>query len=329
MRPSDLALGCVAAGAMLLPRGARAEITWQAPASCPSSDELRARFRAQAPPDAEEPKADVVVTKKKSFVAELHVFPAHGEPSTRRFESDDCQDVADAAALILALVARDDAIHAEPSAPTTAPPSSSPNTEPAGRPATSSPIAHAPAAAPPRDATARDATASDGIAVHASLGAGVSMNALPSAAPGAEIVVAVSVDAWRFEAGGTWLSQQRASVTDRAGGEFSLLAASARACFLPAFGRLHVGVCGGASVRRTSARAFGVRRIDDAVRSDVAPEASLLGTWNVTESLGIRASAYVDVPLRRPRYVIDDVGPVFETPMATVAAFLGPVLTFR
>lgn len=318
MRRAAFAPGvATVAFAAFSPGDARAEIAWQAPASCPNADVVRARFRAQAPPDAEEPKADVVVTKTTTFAAELHVFPARGEPSTRRFESDDCEDIADAAALILALVARDEAARADasPDVPTSqAPPPR--------------PLA---AARPTRNELGRtnDSGAAPHLELHASLGVGGAVNVLPSAAPGAELTIGASFAAWRIEAGGIWLPAQRTHVTARAGGDFDFLSASARACFVPAFGRWRAGICGGGALHVTSGRAFGVPMVEESTRSDAAMQAALLGDWSFTELFGLRASVYVDAPLKRPRYVIEHLGPVFETPAVGISAFLGTTLMFR
>src|SRR5262245_5910357 len=122
-------------------------IAYRAGAGCPSDDEFRAAVARRAPEladaqqgePAREFSADVTERPDGSIQGKLEISEPSGARATRRIEGDDCHEVSEALAFIVAELAR--ALHIEPDEPVappspivTAPPARAPERAPTPKP---------------------------------------------------------------------------------------------------------------------------------------------------------------------------------------------------
>jgi hypothetical protein len=134
---------------------------------------------------------------------------------------------------------------------------------------------------------------------------------LPSAAIGAELLVALRLPPIRIEiAGAIWGPQKQSIGGGGAGGELTLVSGVAQGCFLPLIARIELGGCIGAGVDGMGADAFGpiARAHGSGAWTVVAGEGNM--GFSVLPWLAIRGGIGVHVPLTRPSFVIQGLGQV-------------------
>lgn len=299
--------GAALALAMVLATStASADVAWSAPAECPTAEDVNRRVRALAPEGAREADAAVTVTLDGDHHAraEVRVTAANGGEGSRRLEANGCADVAEAVALVVAMSLQE----ADPPEP---------------------PRTSAPTQAPgPRDEGAsRQPSSSRASFTLAALGA-MDVGTMSRASFGGSVAAGVAWRAWRGEAQGQWLADQTIETGPGVGGTFSQWAVTARGCFLPALGPVKLGPCAGLGVHRIGATGFGTTIVRTRAQAVAAPEVSLLFLWSVARPVAVRAQAAASVPLARPTFVLDDVGPVHRPGPLALALFLGPEVVF-
>jgi hypothetical protein len=276
-------------------------LSWEAPAECPSSDDVLAETRRllahdEALPAGETLTARAVVTHDEAWSVVLETVSRSGRYQ-RTLHAQTCRGLADATALILALAVNPDAV---------------------ARTQAASPAA----AAPPEH-------------VHVSLALPLSLSAgmlpEPDYAVGAGVVA--TAGAARVELSiHDWLHTATATAAGSpAGGTFRLVSGTLYGCGAPRFGRFDAGGCALLDAGRFDAAAVDVSRSTPASALWLAAGAGGFaaasldagGVWSIPLHLDVL------VPLLRPAFVVQNVGPsVYRPPPIAGRASLGVALRF-
>jgi len=242
-----------------------ASIAWDAPQGCPSEERVRQRVvanlkRALQPGEVD---AQLHVSRVGSrWRVEMTVrTAASGDdaPGVRELDAASCDELAESAALILAMTIEDVAASAEAAASTPAPP---PVAEPVRAAPTPAPaVAPPPPAATPRgDRNPRvydpDRPALVDVRVRALVGGDV--GSLPSLAPGVGGAVEVAIGEWSGD-----ITYQRFAERDALmpgpevkGAHVGLTTVAARGCLASGEGRMRTTGCVGGEVNFTTAEGF-------------------------------------------------------------------------
>jgi hypothetical protein len=287
--------------------------SWQAPASCPSREDLSAAIARLLGGDIRVPqggdiRARAVVAHGQTWSVAIETELA-GRPGQRSIEAASCQDLADATALIIALMIDPDAVAAHATPPKAVPATPPAETDPAHQ----------------RKPRARQYL----LGVHT---AGI-YRTMPSFDVGLGGGVGVAGRHWRVELRGSYGLRrgQKAMAAAPAGayGEFGFAAATLAACFNfgregPAF-----GICADYELGVISARGAG---ISESLPAQTPWSALGAGAY-VAFPLGSHFSLplHVDVlaPLRRTEFVFQyEPQPVFQAPAVGGRISVGVELHF-
>ncbi|MFO0762547.1 MAG: hypothetical protein U0359_39270 [Byssovorax sp.] len=311
---------------------ARVALTWKAPEGCPAAAEVSAEVdrllgpkgaRPAAPIQAE---ASVVADDRGGYRVHLETRSS-GPTRVREIKGSSCKALADATALILAMMIDPSAAlaSAPPSAsasappPPAPPPSASASAPPAPPPSASAstppPPPSAPPAPPPRpipsiEPRAPRAPLTLGFSGQAVIDAG----SLPGVSPGLSLGAAVGYRFLRGEIGALFLParDQTAATKASAGATVDLLAGTLTGCFWPTVWKLQLGPCAGLELGRIRARAFGVTSPGEGTALWSAFRAGGGLAWSPIAPLFLGLRLEMAVPLQRPGFVIGNVGTVYR-----------------
>ncbi|APR75317.1 Hypothetical protein A7982_00663 [Minicystis rosea] len=356
--PLGLAAGLFAAAFSLPlfaadPPRPRVSLRWSAPEGCPAGarvvaevDRLLGESGARPPTPLE---VSAVVTDDPA--GGLRVRLDAGNARVRELHAASCEALADATAVILALMIDPTAVaSAPPAAPAPAAPSSaapSASAVPAAPPSPPS-APPAPASAPPAPASAAPSvsTAPDTSRAaappstrsrvpaprfHLLAWALADVGSLPGVSFAAGGTAALSLGAFRFELGaGVWPSRaatspQRAT----AGGDISLVAGAAGACYsLLAPGAFELAPCLAFELGRIHAAGYGVTMPGEgsALWSALKPGARF--AWSPVSRVALVLRLDAAVPFARPSFVLSNLGPVHRSGPLAGRAGCGVELTF-
>jgi hypothetical protein len=273
--------------------------SWQAPSGCPSRDDLRAEIARLLGGEIRVPKggdikAVAVVAQGQTWSLAIETELA-GQPGRRSIEAASCQDLADATALIIALMIDPNAVAAHATPPRPAPP-----------PASSDP------------ATQEERRVAYLVGIHA---AG-SYGTLPSIDAGLGGGVGLAGRRWRVELRGTYglRRDQRVTAPSPAPpdsyGRFNFAAAALAGCVN--FGRegLAFGPCADAEVGMLSAKGVGVSEGFSAQTLWLAMGAGAYAAIPLGPHLSLPLHLDVVAPLLRPEFVFRNVPTrVFRAPV--------------
>jgi hypothetical protein len=238
---------------------------------------------------------------------------ADGSRRTREIAGHGCAELADAAAVAIAMSVNADpgktdasAGARDPAAPGTAPPVSNtpPSLPPPGRPPRE----------PIRPAIALGLTADAG--------------ALPGLALGAMLAAELRRGSLRLAVQATLLPSAETRMANGIGGDFQLIAGAVLACFGHGFGRWTGGACAGGEVGRLSGEGMGVSspRLGSALwlagRAELAADVPIGGRFSFILRAGIA------VPTSRPGFVVDGTLRVHQASRVTARSLLGFGITF-
>ncbi len=323
----------VACGAWLVAEPARASelaLSWQAPASCPDEQALKARVErllGDAPLELRnfEARASVTEDGDGGFTLSLWIRTAAGE-GMRSVRADACEDLLGVAAFGIALAlnpelrASVDGI-AEPAPVAPAPP-------PIAKPPDAGRETRARELLP--DASRRGAPQS-GIRTQAPDGyrLGVELRTdfalLPRAAPGVGVWFdTLALDHLRIGFVANLFVPQVSWRSDGSGGRFSLWSADAHGCYTTS-GRIALGLCAAMRLAVIGAEGRNVAPRLDQQSTIYAPGVSALGLFSVTRALGVRVALDGFAPLTHDQFVVNS-GPVHAVPWAFVEIAVGTEL---
>ncbi len=326
MGPSAVAL---LLGALVTPPRGAIEATWDAPAACPDREALLERTRARLPEHARGPAAirGQVRTSASGYALTLELVVADGPPTRRELEAPLCDELVDAAALVVA-VALDPVFAAVDPAIERAVEGSTPTrvdrvvVAPRGRIETSPRPTSAPRTSAPRPR--RETMRALGIGLRPSVGAW--FGALPRVAPtiGFDVVLPAR-RALRGELGVLAIPRQRTAVATDAGAQLWLATAIVRACFAPAVGRVRPMGCAGFAVGAIGGRGRGsaVMRPGDVVQAWASASAAAGLGIALGRRIELFARAEGHVHARRPGFHLDAIGTVHRVGATSVTALGG------
>jgi hypothetical protein len=281
---------------------------WSAPAGCPDASQVRAAVAAMLDRSSRSGAPMQMIARgavteaDRGFVLRLQV-EADGASETKTIEADTCAPLADAYAVIVAFTI-------DPGARSREEPSEAP-----GAPLGVSPLNAQQALA------GRSAHGVRGIAGPlVAAGAGL----LPFPAVGVGARIGIESGLW-WELAGTYWPERPASVAvDSAttvGARVSLVSIEPDVC-LPAV-RAIVAVCVGGDVGVMPAAGTGMARPGSGTSWWLAPTAAIAASVPVARVLNLRFRLAVGVPLLRPSFVAENVGPAGAVQVFQPAAVFG------
>ena len=289
-------------------------LSWEAPPECPPRAEVEARIErilaGSHRADAIDARVTIVRTRDARWSARLST-QIRGVAGERTLSAASCDLLASASALVIALAIDPDLDVEPPEEPARSAPAPVPvaSTKPE--------VVAAPSSQPPR--------------VNLVTGAWLAgdSGSLPSLALGGGAGIGIERGHWSIEAYvETWLGSTVSS-PDRAGagGRFDLIDFGLRAC---ARGGAFVtyGACLGAEVDRAHASGFGVSDPGAATRAWLAPRAGLELGLRVADSVHLPLHLEALVPIPRPMFALENVGPVFRPAAVGLRATFGAVVHF-
>lgn len=330
-------------------------VEWSAPAGCPTAGEVtrRAQNVGRKPPDANV-TVYAHVQRMSHSRFQVHLEGTVGRESwTRDLEAENCNTLADAAALVVAITAsatpsRADTAEAGPF-PTTTPARGSRVASEVSRSGTVRAIGATPTTisndlgnAPSAPSDQNPATSAAPLetrerpnaepsqqralrSVRVAPMVSVETGSVPKPAPGVSLALAWVPSAFRAELeAGAW-AQGSATLPSRPneGGHFRLVAARARVCETPRWLRVSIGPCAGVEVDYLTAASFGtdVSRTNSA--SWFSASAGLLGNLRLASWLSARTTLDATLPLARTSFVIEGRGTVHRVANISPRASLG------
>jgi hypothetical protein len=328
-------------------------LAWSAPARCPTARAVQQRLARALADSAADPRglrARATVTDGEHGVLTLvlELDRDDGPVGRRTMQASDCDELATAAVLIVALAVDPNATVEEPPAEPgpAAPPVPGPPPddgppappEPAPPPAEPTPV---PAATPvpvvrEPDATARDRPAPPPT-VHAGLrvGAGVSWSVLTLASPVITAAATTWGRAFRVELGASyWTPVEVRAADGPAGGRLQQWTVDMRGCGLLRPGPLELPLCGGLDVGAVHGKGVGVtdpRRVASLRLAFTAGAALVWRPVRWNERVGPFLGAELAVGLVRARFRATPAAPglVYHTPPVGGRVAAGIEVRFR
>jgi hypothetical protein len=320
------------------------DLEWVAPPQCPNRSAV---LREVSRIVGDQPRGPRTAARTKVWRGEHArwnaAISANGDPSaTRNLEADSCQAIANAAALILALLLNAPR-QSEAEAPSVAAENARSSSPAEGAGATISasgahPIAAGPAELmPPRPAAGgvppstgpHAASASTGVEVGPRLQSvtresgfeprgttthwavavlgGLSVGSLPAAQPQAELSIAWLREPLRIDAAvrSDW-SSQHVVLPSRAneGADFKLRSSLARGCHSLVNARLSLGACAVFELDWLSASGFGANRSIGGDALIPALGAAATATYDMGDRIALRLLLDASAPLSRPKFLM-------------------------
>jgi hypothetical protein len=305
---------------------ARFALSWDGPPGCPSAENVRARVDALLDGGASagsvaDVRASGEVERVDNGYRLLLTMAVDDMPSSRIIEARTCDELAGAAAIAIALLAR-----------STTEGASGPSTGDGSLAPAASEAPKAPAAAPPNPEATNQEQPPAGASpsrlrfiIDAPIGV-AGWGSLPSTGLGLGVGVGVRWRALRFTVGGELWHPQTDEVSGF-GSRFTLQSGRAQACLVQTVRGFELGPCLGVAVQRL---------VGEGIASPIFSGGSRTATW-VSGSGGLLASvptpgfahlrffsiASVLVSPSRPRFVIDQLGPVHQPALAAPRLDLG------
>jgi hypothetical protein len=306
----------------------RVELRWIAEASCPSGDAVVSAVEqlVQGSPPKDVIVARAEVTHDDAWRVRLETRSGH-RVGKRSVTAETCEQLADATALILALMIDPTASRRKPEPIAVAPPVVPPPPPPpvvAPPPPPVAPPAPAPRAAAPPLPEPRRRWPSTALAVVVTAVGDV--GTLPGPAIGVGGSLGLSLGAYRFTTELGYFPTRSGHLADRpaAGGDFTLVTGATVACrSVLTLGRASAGVCLGAELDAVLAKGFGVSQ----PQSGTARWGALLAGGRVDVKVAGPVSAELRVagvvPFARPPFYFDDIGTVYRPTAVALRLGLG------
>ncbi len=289
--------------------GERLELSWTAPAGCPTQTQVRASIDEYLGRDEfGEAIAQVEIAGRIEPVSGGRfrlgiVVRLPGGTVDREVEAALCEELAAAAGLMIA-VALDPLRVVDVVRPPPAPAPATPDPAPAAEPRL-------------------------GVGLRAG-GAG-QLGVLPGFGAGVWAALALVGPRYRVEVSGQyWLPQEVKPFEDkpRAGARIQFGAAAARACFVPTAGRFEFPSCVAIEVGAARAHGIGLAQTRVSHRPWVAGVVGQELVWVSRRRVGVWLGADGLLNISRPSFLVDDLGTVFETGVAAFRFVGGPLLRF-
>ncbi|MFT3776626.1 MAG: hypothetical protein QM820_65640 [Minicystis sp.] len=293
------------------PPNPRIALRWTAPAGCPAGARVIAEVDRLLGDTGARPPSPLTVSAVVSddpaggLRVQLEAAGAGGT-RVRELHAASCEALADATALILALMIDPAAVAAAPPAPPAPEPTSPPASKPASSPGPepTSPPAPRPTSPPAPSLRPR---------FHLLAWALADAGTLPGVAFAAGGAAALSLGALRFElSAGAWPSRSAViAARPTAGGDVSLVAGSAGACYgLLAPGPFDLAPCLAMEIGRLHASGFGVTTPGEGNALWAAAKGGARFAWSPASRVAIVLRLEAAVPFVRRAFVVENLGEV-------------------
>lgn len=291
-------------------------LVWTAPAECPDRARVLAKIDRLAPASARlRVRVDATVTRDERGYRVALVTEADGARGERSLEAATCASLADATAVIVAMML--DPANT-PAGSSASAPIASVATSPAPAESTDGP----PVPEMPAPARAIAGLLTAGGALDSGLG--------PGARVGVMVGGGVTIDRLRLDVLGSSFSGRTARVeaTPDAGGDVTVRSLLARGCVTPsrAIVASYACVVGGAA--QVSASGFGVAAPSSGSATFGVVGASGFTALHLTSSVSLELGAEALVPLARPRFVLEGVGEAHRVAPVTLGLRAGLGVAF-
>jgi hypothetical protein len=290
--------------------GEAVSLTWQAPAGCPDRAAILERLRSLlvvSKASSGQVTARGTVIGSSAGTWELNLETVQGERTWKRtMQSASCDELADAAALIIALVVDPDLMteaQTNPGAVTREPPPPPAVPTPAVPPA--APVV---AVQEPEQLDTRRTP----IAFVVGGAAVADLGSLPGVSFGAELALGIRIAHLQIDLLGTAFPSTSTEVVTNPprGGNFSLIGGGARGCYWAPSPAWAWGLCAGAELGNMRGEGFGTTAFTAAEdRLWVAGRLGAFATYSLAKSLAFRASLEGLVPVTRPTFELANVVP--------------------
>jgi hypothetical protein len=303
---------------------ARFDLSWNGPPGCPTAENVQARVEALLGDGASggsvaDVRASGQVERVDNGFRLLLTMGVDGAPSSRVIEAGTCDELAGAAAIAIALLARSTAQEASAAS--------------VGDGAASEEIAEPPPVPPPsrvaEPAQPGPAAEAPPAPLRFLIDAPVAVagwGSLPSTGLGVGAALGIRWKALRATAGGElWLPQthQISGFATR----FTLQSGRAGVCLIQGLSVLELGPCLGAAVQRLNGQGLGSETFSAESRTVywVSGTAGIFASLPTPGFQHLRwfAAGTVLVSPSRPRFVINQLGPVHEPALASTRLDLG------
>jgi hypothetical protein len=231
-------------------------------------------------------------------------------PQRRAFDSKSCENIAETAAVALALALGERLNHAaNDGAPNDNPPDSNADSENAPKAASHPAEASIASAAPPKTKSIpTKPTPSTNWWWRAQLQGVLDIGTLPSVSPGASAGAMLGYRSLGLRASGLVLPERQSSASGP-GGDFRLIAGTLAVCGLTRDGR-NFSLCAGAEVGQLSAEGTNVTRKQRGTSLWVAPSLDAAWALRLSDGVSLLVSGGAVTPLVRKSFEIRNVGEV-------------------
>jgi hypothetical protein len=333
--------------ALAAPRSADVELVWSALPGCPREAAVRAEIERlvghalSAGADAPLHATAWVTYDQRGWRAKIAISGDGDGPREREIEGETCAQVADAAAVIVALAidpAVGSSLAARPKEPSPPP---SPPAPPLPRPPLLLPPPAEPLVPPDRavpqpvrrsaSPPSPDRAASRGFGLGIKMAGGVDLLSFSAPAIGFGVGGFVSLSRNRIELFATGWLPEVASMPRRpyAGAEVSLLVGGARYCRTLIEGVIGLAGCGGIELGSMTATSYGVTARGSGSSFWLAPGLGIVGLLNPSHRFTLSFELAGLTPSVRRSFWITGLGEVYRPPALTVRAVVGAEVTFR
>jgi len=305
------------------PRPSAVSLTWEAPAGCPSSERILAetdRILAGSTVRTDPPIEARARVRQDGERWLLSLETRRGEVAgSRELEGESCTALGEAMIVILVLMI-------DPALVPETPPSLEPEpvVEPPPPPPPAPPVVTRPAPPPVEPAGCRWGRPALSLSALGDLGA------LPGPAGGGELAFGLRRCALGASLAARGLAPRtgEAALDAGAGGDLWLYAAGAALALHADLAGLELAAAAGFEAGAMSGQGVGINNPDSGRALWLAASAGGAIVIPLTARLGARAAVDLVVPLRRPRFVIDDLGAVHRAAAVTGRLALGLELAF-
>jgi hypothetical protein len=301
-------------------------LEWTAPAPCPQADSLRERVSsllAGSHASAAAVTARGAVRSVGSGYELLLDTEQGARAGHRSVHASSCDEIADAAALIIAL-AIDPALGqfmpepVAPAAPTAALPP---------------PVPPPPVLPPAREPRPAQARPPSGMPLGAAVGASfvADWGTLPGVAWGFELALGIELQRVRIEVTGLRLPGQDRTIEsnpDR-GGTIDLWAGGLRSCYVAGDDDSGIGGCAGVEMGQLRGQGFGADREDTRSVAWLAARLGALLRYQLAPSIAVRGAIEALLPATRPEFLLDNVGVVHRPEPISGRLVIGLELRIR
>jgi len=307
-------------------------LEWRAPEGCPDgaaiSDRVRSLLASSDTSTDPVQARGIVIPPVAGGAWQLTLETVQGARTWQRsLSAGSCDELADAGALIIALVI-DPNLRPEAATTAEAPP---PADVPALAPTATLPAAQA--AAPTHDLMSErpPTRAESETTVHITASALVDSGTLPRAALGGELTGGLGFGPVEVQALGTVLPEAREVVAQEParGGDISLLAGGLRGCYVIEGPELAGLACGGLEAGRIQGSGVGTMTTDTQSVFWLAGRLGVVGRYRLGGPTAAQLGLEALIPVTRPEFVLENVGSVHRPAVATARASLGLELHFQ